>query len=189
MTVQKQQINNLTLSAVLVSLGTALSLVEIFHMPLGGSVTLFSMLPVVMISCMLGTKWGLGSAFVFALLQLLIGIFKDGIFGWGLTAVSLIGTILLDYLIPYTALGLAGLLAKKGTLYICLMTTAVITFRFICHLISGVIIFSTWSKWDNIWLYSIVYNGLYMLPELVMTVVGAGVLFSLPQIKKLIKSS
>ncbi|MBQ8532828.1 MAG: energy-coupled thiamine transporter ThiT, partial [Clostridia bacterium] len=63
----KKYVYKLTLSAVFVALATALSLIKVYELPLGGSVTLLSMLPIVMISCMLGLKWGFGSAFVYSL--------------------------------------------------------------------------------------------------------------------------
>ena len=53
------RVQELTLSAVMIALSTVLSLVTIFHMPLGGSVTLFSMLPVCLLSIMFGCRWGL----------------------------------------------------------------------------------------------------------------------------------
>ncbi|MBR5011661.1 MAG: energy-coupled thiamine transporter ThiT, partial [Clostridia bacterium] len=55
----------------------------------------------------------------------------------------------------------------------------------ICHFITGVFIFDIWCEWDNVWLYSLLYNGGYMLPELVLTTLGAAALFKLPQIKKI----
>lgn len=182
----KKYVYKLTLSAVFIALASALSLIKIYNLPLGGSVTLLSMLPVVMLSCMLGLKWGFGAAFVYSLVQLGFGITIDGLFGWGLTSVSLIGTILLDYLLPFTLLGIGGIFAKRGTLGIIIGTVIALIIRFVCHLLSGAIIFDIWCEWENVWLYSLCYNGSYMLPELVITTIGAGLLTSAPQIKKLI---
>ena len=71
------------MSAVMVALSAALSMVKIFEMPLGGSVTLLSMLPVCMLAIMYGCKHGLFCSFVYALSQLLFGI--GAVLGWGLT--------------------------------------------------------------------------------------------------------
>lgn len=182
----KKQIRNLTLSAIFVALACALSEIKIYHLPLGGSVTLFSMLPIIMVSEMLGLKWGLGSAFCYSLVQLGHGIAVDGVFSWGLTPAALVGTILLDYILPFTVLGLACLSGKKNTVQIVIGTALVLVIRFLCHLLSGAIIFDIWCEWENVWFYSICYNGSYMLPELVLTVVGAAIVFNLPQVKKVI---
>lgn len=184
----------LTLSAIMVALGTVLSLIKIIKMPLGGSVTLLSMLPIVMISVTLGVKWGLGSAFVYSLIQLFLGIALDGLLGWGLTPVMLIGTICLDYIIPFTVLGLAGLFSKKGYVGICAGITLVMVLRFASHFASGVVIFKELEQFELFGklfenrpvLYSIGYNGFYMLPELVLTLVAATILFQMPRVKKLI---
>lgn len=182
----KNQIYSLTLSAVFVALATVLSLIKVYKMPMGGSVTLFSMLPIVMLSFMLGVKKGLVAAFCYSLLQLLLGITLDGLFGWGLTPTALVGTIFLDYIIPFTLLGLAAIFGKKSPFRIALGVALVMVIRFLSHFISGVIIFGVFSSSDS-WIYSLTYNGSYMLPELVITLIGAVVLFSVPQVKKLIK--
>lgn len=191
----KKSIYKLSLSAVFIALATVLSNIKILNMPLGGSVTLLSMLPIVMISCMLDLKWGLACSFVYSLVQLLLGIVVDGLFGWGLTPIMLIGTILLDYILAFTVLGFAGVFAKKGYKGICLGIALSISLRFICHFISGYVIFKELEQFELFGklffnqpaLYSLSYNGLYMLPELVITLVASAVIFNLPQIKKIIE--
>ncbi len=183
----KKQIYNLALSAIFIALASVLSNLKIYKLPLGGSVTLFSMLPVIMLSVMLGLKWGVGAAFCYSLVQLLQGIVVDGVLGWGLTPVALIGTILLDYIIPFTVLGFASVIGKKNTVHIVIGTALVLFIRFLCHLLSGAIIFDIWCEWDSVWFYSLCYNGSYMLPELVITVLGAAIVFNLPQVKKMLK--
>ncbi len=181
------------LSGIFIALATVLSLIKVFKAPLGGSVTLLSMLPIIMLSFILGTKWGVGSAFVYSLIQLGLGIALDGLLGWGLTPVMLIGTILLDYIFAFTVLGFAGVFAKKGYLGLCIGTAFAVILRFICHFISGFIIFSELSQFEIFGkvfqnrpvLYSLCYNGLYMLPELIITVIVAAILFKIPQIRKM----
>jgi len=192
--IQEKRIYKITVSAIFVALATALSLIKIINMPLGGSVTLLSMLPIVMISCMLGVKWGLIGAFAYSLLQLFLGITVDGLFGWGLTPAMLIGTILFDYILAFSCLGIAGIFRKKGTLGITSGVILSLFIRFISHFISGYVIFKNLEQFEvfgNIFtnrpiLYSICYNGFYMLPEIVMTALAAAIIFSAPQIKKLI---
>ena len=73
-------------------------------------------------------------------------------------------------------------------------TALAIFIRFLLHFVSGIVIWKSygelWSGFstDNSYLYSLLYNGAYMLPELIFTVVGAAILFKIPQIKKLIVS-
>ena len=176
---QKSKTKILTECAILVALSTVLSLIKVWEMPWGGSITLFSMLPVCYISIRHGLKWGLGSAFVYSVIQLFFGITMSGLLGWGLTAGILIACMLLDYILAFTSLGLSGLFAKKGFVGIISGTVLSVCIRFILHLLSGVYLFSAAGKlWEgfetsNTWLYSFIYNGCYMLPELIMTVIGA----------------
>lgn len=181
---KKENIQRLCVTAVLVALSTALSLVKVWQMPLGGSVTLLSMLPVAMISVLYGPTWGFAGAFVYSLTQFGFGI-MSGLFGWGLTPVALVGAILLDYILPFTFLGVSGIFRQKGYIGVCLGTALAVALRFICHFLSGAIIFDIWCEWDSAWIYSLCYNGAYMLPELILTTIGATALFSSKQIKKL----
>ena len=61
--------------------------------------------------------------------------------------------------------------------------------RFVSHFISGSIFFDIWmpEEFNNPYLYSLVYNGSYMLPETVFTLIGAGVIFGVPVIRKMIR--
>lgn len=176
--------------AVMVALAAVLSYVRIFHLPWGGSVTLLSMLPVVVYSIKHGIKKGLMVSFVFSLIQLGQGAI-DGLFGWGLTPVMLIACILLDYILPFLVLGLAGIFRRKGTVGWLAGTAGVVVLRFVSHFLSGVVIWHSAGKlWEgfvteNEWLYSLCYNGAYMLPELIFTLIGATVLFGIPQTRKL----
>ena len=173
----------MTECAILVALSTVLSFVKIWHMPWGGSITLFSMLPVCYVSVRHGLKWGLGSSFLYAVIQLFLGITVDGLLGWGLTGGILAACILLDYVVAFTVLGVSGVFAKKGFAGIIAGTSIAVVIRFVCHLLSGVYVFASAGKlWDgfettNTWLYSFVYNGCYMLPELIMTIIGAVIVY------------
>ena len=164
---------------ILIALAAVLSLIKVFKLPWGGSITLLSMLPICLISIRHGVNTGLFSSFVYAVIQLLFGILFDGLLGWGLTAGALISCILLDYIVAFTVLGLAGMFADKGMNGIIGGTALAIFLRFVSHVFSGVFVFASAGKlWDgfetsNTWLYSIVYNSCYMLPELIFTCIGA----------------
>ncbi|MCM1058123.1 MAG: energy-coupled thiamine transporter ThiT [Firmicutes bacterium] len=177
--------------AVMVALATALSFIPIIQLPWGGTVTLLSMLPIAIFSIRRGIRPGLAVSFLYALIQFAQGAMK-GLFGWGLTPGMLIACIFLDYIGAFFVLGLAGIFRKKNfpgwmggiTLAVCL--------RFLFHFLSGVVIWhSVGELWkgfstDNTYLYSFLYNGCYMLPELVLTLAGAAALLTAPQTKKLI---
>lgn len=183
---KKINVKKLTMSGIMIALSVGLSMVKIFEMPLGGSVTLLSMLPVCMLSIMFGCKWGLFCSSVYALIQLLLDIAK--VVGWGLTPAALVGCIVFDYLAAFTVLGLAGLFRKHGVPgYIGGIALASFL-RFVSHVISGVVFFGSWAPegW-NPFIYSISYNGLYMLPEMAFTIISSIVLLKEPHAAKLFK--
>ncbi len=178
--------------AIMVAMAFVLSYIKIFHLPWGGSITLLSMLPIAIFSIKRGVKAGLFAAFVSSLLQLGQGIIVDGLFAWGLTPAMLAACIFLDYIGAYTAIGLAGIFRQKGLMGRLGGTAAAILIRYIFHIVSGAVIFHSagmiWETFstDNEWLYSTLYNGAYMLPEMIFTVIGAAVLLKVPQINRLI---
>lgn len=184
MTNKKTNLKKLTICAVLVALATVLSAIKLYHLPLGGSITLLSMLPLIVIGVFMDPKWSLCSAFLYSLIQLLHGI-TDGLFGWGLTPLSLIGTIFLDYILAFTVLGLVGFIKSDKPVVIGITSILVLTLRFLCHFLSGIIIFDIWCEWDSVWIYSLCYNGSFMLPEIVFTGVAVFIIFSLPVLGKL----
>ena len=189
---EKRRNNTLALaeSAIMVALAFALSFVKIWEMPLGGSVTLLSMLPIMIVSFRHGVKWGLGAGFVYSWTQILTG----GVFGWGLTPAVLIGSLLLDYIIAFTGLGLAGVLRGKGKVGIIIGAAGVCVLRFLSSFISGYVLFAQFDEFivfGQAWvnrpgLYSLCYNGMYMLPETVITVVAVVILLSIPATGKLL---
>ena len=183
---QSVNIKRMVLTAVLIGLGTALSLVKLWKMPLGGSVTLLSMLPIALISIEYGVGWGLTGAFAYSLIQLALDMAE--VLSWGLSAGAVVGCFLLDYVLAFTAIGLSGLFRKKGVPGICVGIGIALVLRFIFHLISGTIIFDVWlpDGWANPFIYSVCYNGAFMLPELAMTMAGAVALFKIPGFNKLL---
>ncbi len=197
---KQKRIHILCESAILVALAVALSIISKFLLepllaplfPFGGSVTIFSMLPICIISIRHGLGWGLAGAFCFSWFQILQG----GVFGWGLTPLMLIGSLLLDYILAFTVLGLAGLFRHKGTLGMVGGVALVCVLRFVIHFLAGIILWANLAEFvafGQAWvnrpvLYSLVYNGGYMLPETILTVVGAVILLRIPHVRKLICS-
>ena len=189
--IKTKPIYKITLSAVLLSLSTALSMIPAIQLPFGGSITVLSMLPIIMVSLILDVKWGIATSFAFSLIELFLDMGK--IPGWGLTPIALIACIFLDYIFAFTSLGFAGIFSKKGYWGACVGTILAIILRFFCHFISGVVIWGEYAEGTFLnttlvgrpVLYSLVYNGVYMIPELIITTIAAMILFRLPQIKRL----
>ncbi len=171
----KTNTRRLTETAILIALGTVLSIFKI-DMPMGGGLTICSMLPLVIISYRYGWKWGGLAGFVYSLIQMLLGL--DNVRHASNTVMAL-GIILFDYIIAYTVIGFASLFAGKptNTRKALIIGIAVSFFlRFLCHFIPG------WWIWDALWpnslgmaapVYSLAYNGWYMAGELVLTAVVA----------------
>ncbi|MCL2821311.1 MAG: energy-coupled thiamine transporter ThiT [Oscillospiraceae bacterium] len=167
----RESVRALTESAILIALGYILSFLVLFRMPQGGSVTPFSMLPVMVIGIRHGLKWGLGSGFVFACLQMLRNFWPPPTG----TLEGYIAVIMLDYLLAYSVLGMAGLFKGKqyGLLFavpLCLLL------RFFSHFLSGVIVWNIYAGDQPVWLYSLVYNGSFMGVELVITMAVSALL-------------
>ena len=178
--------------AVMVALATILSYLRIVKFPWGGSITVLSMLPIIVFALRYGVKSGLAVSLVYAIVQLGQGILFDGLLGWGLSVPMLIACIFLDYLGAFTVLGLAGMFGNKSWSGIISGTVLAMLLRMLLHFLSGVVIFHSagmlWEGFatDNTWLYSLVYNGAYMLPEIIFTTAGALALFKTPQMRKIL---
>lgn len=190
----KEKIIVMVEGAIMIALATVLSYIRVFKLPWGGSVTLFSMLPIVLYSIKHGVGKGLAVSFVFSLIEFTQGVI-DGLFGWGLTAGMLVACIMLDYILAYTVIGLAGMFGKRGMGGQLAGIIIALLLRFACHFGSGVVVWKSFGElWDgffteNTYLYSLLYNGAYMLPEIILTVVGAAVLLKMPVTKKMLSEN
>ena len=175
--------------AMMIALATILSYIRVFKLPWGGSITLLSMLPICLFSIKRGVKAGLAVSFLFSLVQFGQGI-MDGLFGWGLTPGMLIACILIDYMLAFSVLGLAGILRNKKLTGWILGIAVAVGLRFVMHFISGCVIWKSFGElWtgfstENTYLYSLLYNGAYMLPEMIFTIAGAVALLKVPQTAK-----
>lgn len=199
----------LTFSAIFIALGTILSLFGIFNLPQGGKITLLSMLPVIIIAYRYGLKWGLVSSLIYAVLQMLVGFntvsafFLPGDNHQVLWKALLI--CLLDYILAFGALCLGGLFRKGNnpSVSLCLGSIVAVSARYLVHILSGAIFFGTWAEWffTDIMggqfgqdvlasysgagltiFYSVIYNGLYMIPEIILTAIGAFLIGKIPAI-------
>lgn len=216
---KQDKTQKLVTSAMLIALGSAISLVSewipFLNLPFGGTITLASLLPLVLISYLYGIRWGLGSAFVYSLIQMAIGfrtvsgLFlpdSDSYMGNVFFAVCI---LLLDYILAFTSVGLGGIFKNKLSRKWALVWGSVFG-AFLCyffHTLSGAIFYGAWAEWFFLesaakdlaishWVmntfsgwglsvaYSVVYNGLYMIPEIILTAVAAAASSRLPIFKK-----
>ena len=190
---KKTKILTLCECAILLALSIVLSFVVIWHMPMGGGITLLSMLPIMLAGLKHGTKWGLITCGVFSAFQLVQGIASGEVFVYCTSWVTILLVGAFDYILPYAALGFSGLAASKNGKFNLIFTNAVfallIAFRFVCHFITG---FTIWGQWApegmGKYLYSLIYNVQYMLPELIFTLIGANIILAAPQMRKFIVS-
>lgn len=160
----------LTTTGVMLALATVLSMIPFFDAPYGGRVTPGSMLPLIILAIQYKTRWGILSGIVFAVLNMVLtGIPAPPVASPG----NFILVVLLDYVLAFGGLGLAGgvfrLLPEKP-FAVPVATAAAVTFRFLCHFLSGILIWRTFA-WEgySAALYSFLYNGSYMLFELLIT--------------------
>jgi thiamine transporter len=162
--------------ALAIAMATALSMFKILQLPQGGSVTCASMAPLVVISFRHGLKWGMLTAFAYSLLQMMLQFYAPP----AGTLLAFAGVVLLDYVLAFTAVGAAvvfGRSLKNRTAGVALGAVMVSLFRLLCSFLSGILIWGSYApEGTPVWLYSLIYNGSYMLPEAVVTAVAAVVL-------------
>ena len=171
---KKKRILQICESAIMLALATALSIVTFFRLPAGGSVTPFSMLPVLIIAYRYGMKWGFLVGGVYGLIQMILGI---SALSYATNALAAICIILFDYVVAFGVLGFGGLFRKLNNQAVgfSLGVTVACVLRFLCHFLTGITVWADYA--EGVWgviIYSLTYNGSYMLPELVITTsVGA----------------
>ena len=188
---KQSKIRWLVEGSVMIALAAVLSLIKVYKLPWGGSITLLSMLPICVYSIKHGIKKGLAVSFVYALIQLFLDLGE--VLSWGLTPGTLAACLLLDYLLAYSVIGFAGSFRKNGMAGWIGGTVAALMLRLSVHFASGVLIWKSagklWTGFDtsNTYVYSFLYNASYMVPEIIFTVIGAVALYKLPQTKKLLQ--
>ena len=184
------------------------------EMPFGGQVTIVSMLPVVLVGWKYGIGKGIITGFVYSLVQMALGVktisslilpaSDDYLGGIG----NIVLMFIFDYIVAYTVLGLGAIFKNKiknNSISLSLGAFTVLSLRYISHIISGYILYGAWAEWfftqDGFYswgqtimntytgnalslVYSIVYNGFYMIPEIIITTIVAVIIGKIPQITK-----
>ena len=140
--------------ALMLALTIVLHQLRIFHMPQGGSVTLGAMVPLLFLTYRYGAGIGCLAGFVYGMINLM----QDAFIVHPLQ-------VLFDYPLPYMALAIAA--AVPGRIY--LGAALAFAARFLCHYISGVVFFGSYAPPDTSpYLYSLVFNATYLVPEAVI---------------------
>ena len=155
-----------------IALAMVTSYIKVWEMPMGGSITLMSMLFICLIGYWFGPKYGLLAGAAYGLLQFIVDPYM-------LT----IPQVILDYPLAFGALGLSGFFSnRKYGLQVGYF--AGVLGRFLCSTLSGVIFFASFApKGMNPWAYSAMYQGGYLGAEAVITLV----IISIPPVAKALK--
>lgn len=141
--------------SVTVALAFVLNNIKVFQLPQGGSVTLGSMVPVLLIAYRRGLKIGVFTGAVFGLVQMVWD-------GWVYNPFGMV----LDYPLAFGVLGLAALFKR----YPLVGVVAALAARFLSHFVSGVLFFWMYApEGMSPIIYSAIYNGSYILPEMVIS--------------------
>lgn len=186
----------LVTTAMLLAIATVLSIFKPFELPYGGGITIASMMPIILIAFFYGTKKGILAGFLFSIIQML---FSHGTISAAflpgedqMVFYKAILMCLLDYTLAFTVLGLGGIFkgkVKSDVTAIFLGALLATFLRYVCHFFSGVILWGSYAEWffsqegfafgasvlakySGMLLsviYSLVYNGLYMVPEIIIT--------------------
>lgn len=195
-------------TGIMIAIATVLSVIQPFQLPFGGGITIVSMLPVVLLSYRHGVKWGLFSGLIYSILQMAVGFgtVKGFFVPEDYALAAGIGIVLMDYVLAYTVLGFGGAFRRmKPAPALVLGTVLALLARYAVHIVSGAVFFGAWAEFfftqegfysiggtimENFSgtglavIYSVFYNGLYMLPELVLTCLAALAVSRIPYIAK-----
>ncbi|MFR6311909.1 energy-coupled thiamine transporter ThiT [Anaerofustis stercorihominis] len=159
----------LVFCAMIVALGTVASFLKVYEFPFGGTITLCSMLFVCLAGYFYGPSTGIITGCAYGILQLITQPF-----------IVYPLQVIVDYIFAFSALGLSGLFykAKNGLFKGYLLG---VFGRYVFAVISGWIFFSeyAWQGWAAL-PYSLVYNGIYIAAEALLTVI----IISVPSVKK-----
>lgn len=182
----------ITYAAVCVALSFALSYVRLFKMPMGGSITFASMLPLMLFAFMFGSRKGVAVGVIYGLLQAI----QDP---WIIHPAQ----FALDYLVAFGGIGLTGCMRElgmfKGNMRAQFALGAVIAcvLRFLAHYFAGVFAFGMYgagyaaeyrvSALASEYFYSFVYQCLYLIPELAIVIVAAMLVLSSSSFRKQIE--
>ncbi len=197
----------LAVGGVMIAVATILSIIQVFRLPYGGSITLCSMVPIMLIGYLYGVRWGMLCGLVYGAVQAILGVQTSAYAGQTWWGVMLI--LFFDYVVAFSALGLAGIFAKKiknTQIGFGLGIVLAGMLRLTAHFVSGFILFGQYAEWyfsqENFpsfgqtmlteysgiklsMIYSVIYNGSYMIPETIISLIAGVLIISV--VKKVTK--
>lgn len=194
----------LTVCAIMIAMSTVLSFIKISHLPFGGSVTLFSFVPILFAGYAYGWKWGIGSGLVYGIFQAMFDV-SASVAGTGFKWWQVALCAALDYIFAGAVLGMAGIFRKpikKPQLSFALGTVFACVLKLFVHFLSGYTLFSGWAQSffeeasygqffierfsgnTFVALYSLLYNSTFMIPELISSTIAVIILISVKPIRK-----
>ncbi len=155
----KMSVRQLTFSALCLALAFVFSNIKLFKLPMGGSVTIFSMFFVTYIGYLYGPRVSLAAAFAYGILQMVVDPY-----------IISVPQMLCDYILAFGALGISGFFYKnKNSLFVGYI--AGILGRFVFSVLSGVIFFADYApEGMSPLVYSAAYNGSYIAAEGLLTI-------------------
>jgi len=183
-TSNKEKILTIVTAGLCVALSVVLSEIKLFEMPMGGSVTAASCLPLVVFGMAFGPVWGMVAAVVYAIIQIILGM------DWYVSPFQMF----LDYGLGYASLGIVGFAALKsetrlkikspikrfaraGLVKAIVFTVIAYIVRWFCSVLSGVIFYAEYAGEMNPWVYSMTYNGSFLAVDLAVCIAVMVVLF------------
>ena len=168
----KLSIKQITVSGLCLALAFVLSHFKFAKLPMGGSITLFSMFCVTYIGYIYGPRVSIASGIAYGLLQLIEDPY-----------IVSIPQLFCDYILAFGALGLGGLFYEKKQGMIKGYIAGVIG-RYFFAILSGVVFFAYYApEGTSPLVYSITYNATYIVPEFILTII----VLSIPVIKSTLK--
>lgn len=194
-TTSRDRLIKLVFGGIMIAMSTVLSFTRIFRMPYSGSITLCSMLPIIVYAYIYGAKWGCFMGFTNGVIHLIVDM--DAV--KGLSAVAFFGAILFDFLVANLLLGFSGTFRNKiknDLLAFSAGSVLAMMLKYFSHIISGFLFFGDYADWffsqegftfgawvlENIsgrmlaFIYSALYNAMYMIPEMIITTIAGTLL-------------
>lgn len=148
-------------AGVAIAIAQLLSFITLFHMPQGGSIKAASLVPLMIFAYRWGGTRGIWAGVVYGVLHFLLG-FKSSIHYL---------SIILDYLVAYGAIGVCGYFKDNITGLVSGSIVA-IALRWFASVTSGAVVFASYApQGQNPWIYSMIYNASYMVPDGILNII------------------
>ncbi|MGD9560276.1 MAG: energy-coupled thiamine transporter ThiT [Oscillospiraceae bacterium] len=161
-------------AALMVALAFVLSMIKLYQLPWGGTISCFSTLPIILMSLRHSWRWGMATAAVYGIAQMFQGM--DSVMA-AKTLWAMVLCAALDYLLAYACVGLTGPIARRlggrtGAIAAAITLTGLM--RLVCSFFSGLLIWHAyaWPGWP-VWAYSLAYNASWCVPDVAIVLVVA----------------